>query len=109
MSGIGSINPSIIGTSEGAKQTRKSKGSRQSKDAPQKASLTDSNAEVLAEISTSELVYLAEEALEARQPVRADLVEAVQKRLDEGHYEDRNILGRVAERLVRLFRENEPN
>jgi hypothetical protein len=99
MSGIGSVNAFALAGSEAAKKERLSaKGKKKSA-----ASVVAMGASEFDEVTTSRLLQMAKEALSGDQELRSELMQAIQVRLSDGRYEEREVLESVAEKLLLMM------
>jgi len=101
MAGIGNVNVSVIAGSE-ASRSEQTRGKR----APGRKSgpSTDrASASVIEDMPIAQLLELAKEIAQGDAAVRPELVESIRHRLDEGQYENRQVIEKLAQSLLYLF------
>jgi len=106
MAGIGNVNASVIAGSE-ASRNEQTRGKR----APGKRSGTSTDrasGSVIEDLPVAQLLELAKEIAQGDKAVRPELVQSIQNRLDEGQYENREVIEKLAQSLLYLFDSREP-
>jgi hypothetical protein len=101
MSGIGSVNVSVVAGGEAAKQDQLRKARlRGTKRVPvhQKASASD-----IKDFSLAQLLELAKGIVESDSAVRPEVVECIRARLEQGDYKNREVIEELARKLLDLF------
>ena len=105
MSGIGPVNAfALAGSEVGKKERLPAKGKKKAA-----ASIVSQGATEFDEVSTSRLLQMAKEALSGNQAHRPELMQAIQARLSQGKYEEREVLESVAEKLLLMMNEDIPH
>ena len=102
MSGIGPMNAFAL---TGSQVTKKEPLSANGKKKSVASIHASKNANDFDEVSTSRLLQMAREALTGDHSLRPELMHAIQARLGEGMYEDREVLANVAEKLLFMMKE----
>jgi len=103
MSGIGPINAYAAAGNEAVKKDktqrrRSSGGTSQTLDRVEGAVQVE-------DLQASRLIEMARDALETKEPVRQELLSVIQRKLEAGDYENREMLEALADRLLLLFEE----
>jgi len=101
MSGIGSVNASVVAGSEAAKQgqvrTARPAGARRL------SGQGRAGAPDIKDLSLAQLLELARGIVESESAVRPEVIEGIRARLEQGDYENREVIEKLARNLLDLF------
>ncbi len=106
MSGIGPVNAFALAGSEAARKEKLTAPKKRSQTA---VAVENTQSDSFDDVTTSELLQLARDAISGDHSLRPELMEAIQARMSGGMYEDKELLEKVAERLLLLLHEDSHN